>query len=147
LFVIVADHCASSAGKADLPVNKYRIPLLIYSPRNIKPAKMERLMSQIDLGPTILGLLNFSYTSKFFGYDIFKLEDGRERAFISTYQSLGYIRRDSLVILKPQRIADTFIPDFKDGSSKPAQSNSQLINEAISWYQTASYQFKNKLMK
>ncbi|MBE9463555.1 sulfatase-like hydrolase/transferase [Dyadobacter sp. UP-52] len=147
LFVIVADHCASSAGKADLPVNKYLIPLLIYSPGNIKPAKMERLMSQIDLGPTILGLLNFSYTSKFFGYDIFKLEEGRERAFISTYQSLGYIRRDSLVILKPQRIVNTFIPDFKDGSSKPAKSNSHLTNEAISWYQTASYQFKNKLMK
>lgn len=147
LFVIVADHCASSAGKADLPVNKYLIPLLIYSPANIKPAKMERLMSQIDLGPTILGLLNFSYTSKFFGYDIFKLEEGRERAFISTYQSLGYIRRDSLVILKPQRLVNTFIPDFKNGSANPAQSGETLTKEAISWYQTASYQFKNKLMK
>ncbi|MEO6687148.1 MAG: sulfatase-like hydrolase/transferase [Dyadobacter sp.] len=147
LFVIVADHCASSAGKADLPVNKYQIPLLIYSPGNIKPAKMERLMSQIDLGPTILGLLNFSYTSKFFGYDIFKLEPGRERAFISTYQSLGYIRRDTLVILKPQRVVDTFLPNFKDGSAKSAQSSEALTAEAISWYQTASYQFKNKLMK
>lgn len=147
LFVIVADHCASSAGKADLPVNKYLIPLLIYSPGNIKPARMERLMSQIDLGPTILGLLNFSYTSKFFGYDIFKLEEGRERAFISTYQSLGYIRRDSLVILKPQRIVNTFLPNFKDGSAKPSKSDDALTNEAISWYQTASYQFKNRLMK
>ena len=147
LFVIVADHCASSAGKADLPVNKYLIPLLIYSPGNIKPAQINRLMSQIDLGPTILGLLNFSYTSKFFGYDIFKLEEGRERAFISTYQSLGFIRHDSLVILKPQRIVTTFLPDFKDGTAKPSQSSETLTSEAVSWYQTASYQFKNKLMK
>lgn len=147
LFVIVADHCASSAGKADLPVNKYLIPLLIYSPGNIVPAKMERLMSQIDLGPTILGLLNFSYTSKFFGYDIFKLEEGRERAFISTYQSLGYIRKDTLIILKPQRIANTFMPNFKDGTARETDPNKTLTNEAISWYQTASYQFKNKLMK
>jgi phosphoglycerol transferase MdoB-like AlkP superfamily enzyme len=147
LFVIVADHCASSAGKADLPVNKYKIPLLIFSPSIIKPAKMERLMSQIDLGPTILGLLNFSYQSKFFGYDIFKLEPGRERAFVSTYQSLGYIRKDTLIILRPQSISESFIPDFADGSAKLIQSNSQLTQEAITWYQTASYQFKNKLMK
>lgn len=147
LFVIVADHCASSAGKADLPVNKYKIPLLIYAPDMIRPARMERLMSQIDLDPTILGLLNFSYTSKFFGYDIFKLEPGRERAFVSTYQSLGYIRKDTLIILRPQRIADTFIPDFKDGSVKASVTNKHLTTEAITWYQTASYQFKNKLMK
>ncbi|GLU51799.1 LTA synthase family protein [Dyadobacter frigoris] len=147
LFVIVADHCASSAGKADLPVNKYLIPLLIYSPGNIQPAKMERLMSQIDLGPTILGLLNFSYTSKFFGYDIFKLEEGRERAFISTYQSLGYLRKDTLIILKPQRIAESFLPDFKDGTAKETPVNKSLTKEAITWYQTASFQFKNKLMK
>jgi hypothetical protein len=31
-FVIVADHCASSAGKTELPVDKYRIPAMIYSP-------------------------------------------------------------------------------------------------------------------
>ena len=147
LFVIVADHCASSAGKTDLPVNKYLIPLLIYSPGYILPAKMERLMSQIDLGPTILGLLNFSYTSKFFGYDIFKLEKGRERAFISTYQSLGYVRKDTLIILKPQRIAESFVTDFKTGTAKQIQENKSLTKEAITWYQTASYQFKNKLMK
>ncbi|GLU52935.1 hypothetical protein [Dyadobacter frigoris] len=56
-------------------------------------------------------------------------------------------RRDSLVILKPQRIVNTFIPDFKDGSAKPVQSGEMLTQEAIFWHQTASYQFKNRLMK
>jgi hypothetical protein len=36
-FVILADHCASSAGKK-LPVDKYRIPAMIYSPGFIAPA-------------------------------------------------------------------------------------------------------------
>ncbi|HEY8933921.1 MAG TPA: sulfatase-like hydrolase/transferase, partial [Cyclobacteriaceae bacterium] len=94
IFVIVADHCAKSAGKTELPVNMYHIPMLIYSPANIVPAKVDRLMSQIDMGPTLLGLLNFSYKSKFFGYDIFKLEAGRERIFISTYQNVGYIKNN-----------------------------------------------------
>jgi hypothetical protein len=33
VFVIVADHCASSAGKTELPVQNYHIPLIIYAPR------------------------------------------------------------------------------------------------------------------
>ncbi|MCF0074184.1 LTA synthase family protein [Dyadobacter sp. CY261] len=147
IFVIVADHCASSAGKTDLPVNRYKIPLMIYAPGLVKAGTMPRLMSQIDLGPTILGLLNFSYRSKFFGYDIFKLEAGRERAFISTYQSLGYIKHDSLVILRPQKQAATFMPDFRDGSAKESPINKHLVEEAIAWYQCASSQFRKGLMK
>lgn len=147
LFLIVADHCASSAGKTDLPIDRYKIPLLAYAPGFVKSGIMPRLMSQIDLGPTILGLLNFSYRSQFFGYDIFKLEPGRERAFISTYQSLGYIKHDSLVILKPQRITGTFLPNFKDGSLSSVTSNKKLVEEAIAWYQAASFQFKKGLMK
>ncbi|MBA4057498.1 MAG: sulfatase, partial [Marivirga sp.] len=108
VFLIVADHCASSAGKTELPVNKYHIPMLIYSPGHIQPGVMSRLTSQIDIGPTLLGMLNFSYTSKFYGYDMFKLEPGRERAFISTYQSLGYIKNGKLVILSPQLKVESF---------------------------------------
>ncbi|GCC52735.1 sulfatase [Chryseotalea sanaruensis] len=144
LFVIVADHCASSAGKTELPVNKYHIPMLIYAPSHIAPGRMERLMSQIDIGPTMLGLLNFSYTSKFYGYDMFKLESGRERAFISTYQSLGYIKGDKLIVLSPQLKVESFAVYGKEQvKAKPDQNT---INEAIAWYQTASYSFAHGLM-
>ena len=89
VFVITADHCASSAGKSGLPVNHYHIPLLIFSPAHITPGVNTRLMSQIDIAPTLLGLLNFSYRSKFFGYDLNALEAGRERAFIGNYQEVA----------------------------------------------------------
>ncbi len=147
LFIITSDHCASSAGKTELPVNKYHIPMLIYSPKNIAAGKMERLMSQIDLGPTVLGMLNFSYTSKFFGYDIFKLEEGRERVFISTYQSLGYLKNDKLVILNPQKTVSTFTPDYETGTAVQIENDEALIEEAIAWYQVASYEFTNGLLK
>jgi phosphoglycerol transferase MdoB-like AlkP superfamily enzyme len=147
MFVIIADHCASSAGKTELPIHKYHIPLLIYSPANIQPARMERLMSQIDLGPTLLGLLNFSYTSKFYGYDIFSLEPGRERAFISTYQSLGYVKNNKLIVLSPQQKLDTYQVSL-DGSLQRQEGNDPaLTREAISWYQSASYAFSNGLMR
>jgi phosphoglycerol transferase MdoB-like AlkP superfamily enzyme len=146
VFVIVADHCASSAGKTDLPVDKYHIPLLIYSPGNIAPGTMDRLMSQIDVGPTVLGLLNFSYVSNFYGFDMFQLEPGRERAFVSTYQSLGYIRQGELVILSPQAKAETFQLS-PDNDVVRAVADDSLTKEAIAWYECASYSFKNGLMK
>jgi phosphoglycerol transferase MdoB-like AlkP superfamily enzyme len=147
LFVIVADHCASSAGTTELPVNKYHIPVLIYSPAFIRPGKMERFISQIDLGPTLLGMLHFSYTSKFFGYDIFQLEPGRERLFISTYQNLGYLQNNSFVLLAPHRRIMSFTPDFATGNVTTAPRDSAAVRDAVVWYQTASYSFKNGLMK
>lgn len=146
LFIIVADHCASSAGKTELPVNKYHIPMLIYSPKNVHPQQIDRLMSQIDIGPTLLGMLNFSYTSKFYGYDIFKLEPGRERAFISTYQNLGYLKGGKLVILSPMFKVEAFrLSEEMEPAGRISDEN--LVNEAISWYETASYAFRNGLMK
>lgn len=146
VFIIVADHCASSAGKTELPVSKYHIPMLVYSPGNIAPGVMPRLMSQIDIGPTLLGRLNFSYTSKFFGYDMFTLEPGRERAFISTYQSLGYLKEKKLVILSPQHRVESFT---LSDNLEPVKAirDERLKKEAIAWYQSASYAFSHGLMK
>jgi phosphoglycerol transferase MdoB-like AlkP superfamily enzyme len=147
IFIIVADHCSSSAGTTNLPVHKYHIPMMIYSPAHVAPGKMERLMSQIDMGPTLFGMLNFSYNSKFYGVDINKLEPGRERVFISTYQLLGFIRKDQLVILAPQQKNDELNINWADKSASLGTVNPELTMEAIAWYQVASYSFKNGLMK
>ncbi|MGG9961737.1 LTA synthase family protein [Ferruginibacter sp. SUN106] len=143
VFVIVADHCSKSAGKTDLPVNRYHIPCFIYAPDLIKPNLEQRLTSQIDLAPTILGMLNLNYTSRFLGYDIFKTPAGRERAFISTYQDMGYIKDGKLVILSPQKKIETFTPNFTSGAAAKIAPDQALINEAIAWYQGANYLYKN----
>ncbi|MBE2273501.1 MAG: sulfatase-like hydrolase/transferase, partial [Flavobacteriales bacterium] len=88
VFVIVADHCASSAGKTELPMDKYRIPAMIFSEGFIQPQQFNPTMSQIDVMPTLLGLLNFNYKTKFLGQDVFK-ENFQPKAYIATYQDLG----------------------------------------------------------
>ena len=141
IFVIVADHCASSAGKSDLPVNRYHIPALFYSPTHIKPAEFDRLTSQTDLPPTLLGLLNFSYQSRFLGYDMFDLEAGRERAFIGTYQDLGYLRNGKLVKLDSRRGSAVFRPNFDDGSAEKLPGEPELEGDAASWYQVTAWAY------
>jgi len=142
LFIIVADHCSKSAGKTDLPVNRYHIPCFIYAPDLIPPAIEQRLTSQIDLVPTMLGMLNLGYNSRFLGYDIFKTPAGRERAFISTYQDMGYIKDGKLVILSPQKKIETFSPNFNSGAATKITADQNLVNEAIAWYQGANFLYK-----
>ncbi len=154
VFVIVADHCASSAGKTELPLDKYRIPALIYTP-DAKPEKFNKLISQIDIMPTLFGLLKFDYHSKFFGCDVLK-PDYQPRAFIATYQDLGLIKDNVLTILSPKQQIKQFQLNLneKPGISPEFQihydeiplktENQSLIDQTISYYQAASYVLKEK---
>jgi len=144
IFLIVADHCAGSAGSAELPVTGYHIPLIVYSPGNIQPARINRLTAQIDIAPTILGLLKFNYKSKFFGQDILSLPEGRERAFISTYQGLGYLKNNKLIIQSPVRKIQEWQPDFVTGKAVKTAPTDSLVNQAISFYQCASWLINHK---
>ncbi|QKJ63882.1 LTA synthase family protein [Flavobacterium sp. M31R6] len=155
VFVILADHCASSAGKTELPVDKYRIPAMIYSPGFIEPQKYTNVMSQIDVMPTLFGLLHFNYQSKFYGQDVLK-SDYKPRALIATYQDLGLIKDNVLTILSPKQTVKQFQltlkPDQKTASDFQiyydqiplTNKRTDLINETISYYQTASDILKKK---
>jgi phosphoglycerol transferase MdoB-like AlkP superfamily enzyme len=155
VFVIVADHCASSSGKTELPMDKYRIPAFIYAPGFIQPQKYTKTVSQIDIMPTVLGILNFNYTSKFFGQNVLR-KNYIPRAFIATYQDLGYIKENVLTIISPiKKIKQFDLIQQKNpalGSKysifyeeKPKiKINVKLKKETIAIYQTASHILKEK---
>ena len=142
IFIITADHCSSSAGKTHLPVEKYHIPLLIYSPKILKAQVVESLSSQIDIAPTIFGILDFQYKTKFFGKDI--LNYPAERAFIGTYQMLGYLKNNELVVLSPNKNPLSY--SITQESQLIKENNPNLVNKAISFYQSAYLFFQNKQM-
>jgi phosphoglycerol transferase MdoB-like AlkP superfamily enzyme len=147
VFVITADHCASSAGRTSVPINRYHIPLWIYAPKHIAPQRVSRQMAQVDIMPTVLGLLNFSYRSRFFGADLFQLEPGRERAFPATYEKLGYLHGDVLTVLEPQRKLEQLRPNFDNGDAVPNTPMDQgQVDDATAYYQTAAFLFKHGLM-
>ena len=69
------------------------------------------MASQVDVAPTILGLMGWSYDSRFYGVDLMVTKPGR--AFISNYQKLGYLKEDGLVILSPVRQSAFYLFDGK----------------------------------
>lgn len=145
VFVIVADHCASSAGKTDLPVQRYKIPMLVYAPAHIRPGIVNTLASQMDVAPTLLGLLRFDYRSKFIGRDILTMRPEEGRALISTYQNLGYFKQDRLVVLSPQRKVQTYSLDANTGEPTGAATSQEMLGDALAYYQGASYLFRSRL--
>jgi len=132
----VADHCASVAGKRELEIRKYEIPLFIWSPGNVAPRKFDTMMSQIDTAPTLLGLLGFEYLSRFVGNDALS-PTFRPRAFISNYQKVAVLRPDGLLtVLKPVRQAVQYQADLGTGALTPVASpNTAAVDEAIIYYQ------------
>lgn len=148
VFVITADHCASSAGKAALPVFRYHIPMWIYAPGHVAPGRFEQMVAQVDIGPTVLGLLGMDYDSEFYGVDVFQRPPDSARAYVGTYELLGYLRDDKLVQLSPHRRVDTVRPAYTKDDPQPELSEDPALSlQAISDYQTAAYRFTHGLMR
>lgn len=158
VFVIVADHCASSAGKTELPMDKYRIPAMIFSEGFIPPQQFNSLMSQIDVMPTLFGLLNFNYQSKFLGQDVFK-ENFEPKAYVATYQDLGFIKDNHLTIISPNRKVKQYALSLENSElpnnfkifyeeTLVKKTANYLIDDAVSAYQSTSFWLKgNRLNK
>ena len=140
VFVILADHCASSAGKTSLPLDGYHIPAIIYAPGFIQPQRVEKVCSQIDVMPTLFSLLHFSYDSEFYGQDILA-PDYEERAFVATYQDLGYYADGLLTVLSPVRMVRQF-GVVRDGQGYKETLTDEIdeshLRRAQSFYQTAN---------
>lgn len=154
VFVIIADHCASSAGDTELPMDKYKIPAMIFSEGFIQPQKFTQTMSQIDVMPTLFGLLNFNYHTKFLGQDVFSKEF-QPKAYVATYEDLGLIKDNYLTIISPvKKIKQYALTQQKNNLSpefnlyydekylKPNIQNKKLIEHTISAYQSTSYWLK-----
>ena len=140
VFVIIADHCAGSAGKDALPLAQYHIPLFIYAPQHIAPATITSLASQIDVAPTLLSLLHFRYDSQFFGRDILQ-DGGPGRALVSTYQRLGLYRNNQLAYLSPKNALTVVDDPLGQESIEPdAQARQQpIVRELMAYYQGADW--------
>jgi phosphoglycerol transferase MdoB-like AlkP superfamily enzyme len=146
VFIITADHGANARGTTSIPVDKYRIPVFVYAPRHVAPRRIDRLMSQIDIAPTLLGLLDFSYYSKFIGRDVLRSAASSDRAFVANYQTLGYLKGDRMAVLHPKRRVEVFRLADNMRVRVPVDDPA-LAREAIAFYALASYAFHNGLYR
>lgn len=147
VFVIVADHCASSAGKWEINIDKHHIPAIMYN-LPIAPQKIDRLTSQIDLLPTLFGYLGWTYNTALYGKDINQVKPGDERAFIGNYRTLGLYKDNMFTQIDDRKRVKQFVVIGEhDSLSELKLKNDALVAQTIAYYQTASERFKSGKMK
>ncbi len=139
VFVFVADHTSHARGRTDLPPENYHIPLIVYAPGLVAPQTIDAVASQIDVGPTILALLNVSYTSQFFGQDI--LTEGRhhQRALMANYLTVGHMEDGVIVELSPKRRARVLEAGSGHALAPGDPRSTPSIKETIAYYQVATH--------
>lgn len=143
VFVIMSDHCASSAGRWELDVRNYHIPALIYNLPNSVPQRIDKLSSQIDMFPTLFAALGWDYETNFFGRNILDMKPNDERAFIGNYRKLGYLKDNKVMVLGDGETANFYQWNPTDNSLNVLPMDKEFLERAISNYQVADYLYHN----
>jgi phosphoglycerol transferase MdoB-like AlkP superfamily enzyme len=148
LFVFVGDH-GKLVGTPDydMPLSYNHVPLIIYSPAlEDAPKRFEQFGGQIDLFPTIMGLLNRPYTNNTLGIDL--LKERRPYIFFSSDDAIGcidscffysYNVKTEIEGLYKYREKSLF-----NHASTERERVGNMREYATSMLQTSNYMFKNK---
>jgi len=143
IFVVVADHGARVYGKAEIPLASYEIPLMIYAPKHVSPRRVDTLMSQIDVAPTVLGLLGLPYEAPFFGQDVLHAEESSRVALFSHDHDVAIYRDGRLAVLGMDGRVRDYLYDRNHEEFAPVASDSALDALGIAYFQTAAELFKD----
>jgi phosphoglycerol transferase MdoB-like AlkP superfamily enzyme len=144
LFIIVADHGARVYGHEEIPLKSYEIPMLFYSPKHLRPGEVDTLTTQIDIAPTVLGLLGLSYHAPFFGEDVLHSRPENRVAFFSHNHDVALYKNGELAILGLGKSVQDVYYDPATDRYRPAPVNSPLNDLAVAYYQTASELFRER---
>jgi phosphoglycerol transferase MdoB-like AlkP superfamily enzyme len=143
IFIIVADHGARVYGRQEIPLRTYEIPLLFYSPGNLAPRRVDSLMTQIDIAPTLLGLLGLPYTAPWLGQDALNTAEQGRVAFFNHNHDVAMLRDGELTILGLQKsVLNKRYDPATDRYSNDAPVDSAMNDLTIAYFQTAYEMFK-----
>ena len=147
VFVIMADHCASSAGRRELDVAKYHIPAFIYNLKKDSAEEINKTCSQIDLFPTLFAYFNWTYTSQLIGRDISKMKPSDELALIANYRNLGLLKDNKLMILRDKKSVSYYEWHSKNNQLTASKYTPYFLKQTISYYQSNDYFYRNNYYK
>ncbi len=96
LLVVVADHGPIRPGRALLPANHFRVPMLFYQPARLKPAVIAHHGSTMSLAVTLLDLLDVASSEPLFGWNLLT---GPSPAPVEDEYHVGWLGPERLTVL------------------------------------------------
>lgn len=144
LFVVAADHGARVYGAEQIPLKTYEIPLIFYSPMHLSPQRVDSLMTQIDIAPTVLGLLGLPYEAPFFGQDALRTPPKHRVALFNHNHDVAIYRDGHIVVYGLKRSVANYQYDRASDHYEPADRDPALERLGIAYFQTAYELFEER---
>ncbi|MBL7751028.1 MAG: sulfatase-like hydrolase/transferase [Chitinophagaceae bacterium] len=169
IFVFVGDHGVSGNAREIYPapwtdqrLTDEHVPLLFYAPYLLTPQKREEVVSQIDVLPTMAGLLSQPYVNTTLGRNVLDAAHKNHMAFIINGQGrIGLVTDHYYFTMnidmtsgdQPDTTGRIFFPDpqlhaIQPGAVDPAGKQADSIKKQMSeltqaWYETAKWMLIN----
>jgi len=141
VFLIVADHDARASGVELVPIKNFHIPGIILNGKK-EQITDNRLISQIDLAPTLLSLIGIKNTSPMLGHDLNNVNSGG-RAMMQYADNFAYIKGEDVAILQPQKEPLKFKYNFNNKKLYSQKGTGNLSEIALAHALWGSFAYKN----
>lgn len=148
IFVFIADHGVPLSAPYDMSLDYHHTPLIFYAPNIFDTTQtINCIGGQIDVFPTIMGLLQLPYINNTLGIDLF--EETRPYIIINDDDKIGVLDNQFLLIMKEGEKSklyeyknhdkSNFIDKFSDKAKEMeiyAKSNMQVYQNMIIYNET-----------
>jgi phosphoglycerol transferase MdoB-like AlkP superfamily enzyme len=160
IFVFIGDHGVEGEARQMYPdawtknrLSDEHVPFLIYSPSLVAPLQKHEVVSQIDLLPTLAGLIHQPYTNTTLGRDMLNPNTKNHAAFIIHHDegNIGVIT-DDYYYVKNLHIMKEELVSIKGNSLDLTQHEEDSVRHSLSqlssaFYETARWMLVNNKRK
>jgi phosphoglycerol transferase MdoB-like AlkP superfamily enzyme len=144
VFVFIADHGLPINAVYDIPLDYHHSPLIFYAPEIIRdPVTFDVTGGQIDVFPTIMGILNQNYINNTLGVDLIK--EDRPFIFINHEDKMGVLNNDFLLIMNPE--GEPFLYKYKLKDKKDYKPEAPELVKKMEEYTLSNLQVFQYLMQ
>jgi len=155
IFVFVGDHGLAGNAEAMYPavwteqrLTDEHVPLLFYAPDLLTAQRRSEVVSQIDILPTIAGMLHESYVNTTLGRDLLDPYKRNNYAFVTnTADAIGMVTDDFYYSRNINSKEDQLSPMHKSASLYNRQqqdsARKKLSEFTTAFYETSKYMLMN----
>ena len=155
IFVFVGDHGVAGNAEAMYPpawtdqrLTDEHVPLLFYAPYLLKPQKRTEVVSQIDVLPTIAGMMQQPYVNTTLGRDLLDPTKKNNFAFITnTAGKIGMVTDDFYFTTNLNFPDEQMVP-VRESAYHYTKAQKDSIHQQLSvftsaFFETAKYMLMN----
>jgi phosphoglycerol transferase MdoB-like AlkP superfamily enzyme len=143
LFVFLGDHGVSFGHTYQMPLSFHHVPCVFYAPNFIKPQINNSLSGQIDVFPTIMGILGFAYDNHSFGIDL--LKEKRDCIYFSADNKVGCLN-NTCYYFNLLDAKQNILYEYKNLSDKNQLVNRRTTADSLEMYMSTMFKAANCLI-